>query len=145
MTSSTSRNQKSSAAAAADPTLDEAPDKTVEDSTEAASAPAAADAPAVKDVAVEPAADSTAPGVAADPEAPAEERDPRKVKVVLAHPIDKPDDLRRLGLAEKEGGYKPHDEIWVFRSLAQMLITAGYAQVDPEDKKAVEAALTPSA
>lgn len=122
MTSTTGRTQKTDAALASDP-----------------AAPAETEALAAGDVAAAPAVDSAAP--AAAPAA-----DPNMVTIKLANPIDKISDIQRLGLDETRlGGYNVHDEITVSLDNARTLITAGYAQVDPEDQKAVDAALTPSA
>lgn len=123
MTSSTS--SRKSPAASTDPTLD--------DSTVETPAPAVDSAPAA----------DTVPAIS---EAPAPASDSNKVKIKLAHPLDKKEDLRTLGLAPKEGGYKPLDEIEVTKAGARTLISAGYAAyVDPENAEAVAAALNPSA
>jgi hypothetical protein len=116
------------------------PAETPVEDTKAADAPVAEVATEAPAVQVEPAADDAAP--AGGPS----EVDPNKVKIKLANPLDRAEDLRRLGLDEnKVGGYKVHDEILVTRDLARTLITAGYAQVDPEDATAVAAALSPTA
>lgn len=132
MTSSTRKPN----AASTEPTLDST------DAAKVADAPATADAPAVE----APAPVNVEPTVATPAAVEvAVEEDPNLVPIKLAHPLDKEDDLRRLGLEPKEGGYKPHDEIRVTRDNARILISAGYAQVDPEDKAAVAAALNPTA
>jgi hypothetical protein len=100
--------------------------------------PAEAEARTAGDVAVEPATDQVPPAAADD-----EDRK-GKVAVKLAHPLDKVEDLRRLRLDdEKEGGYRVGDEVWLSPDDARTLITAGYAQTDPENKAAVEAVLAP--
>lgn len=64
-----------------------------------------------------------------------------KVPIKLANPIDQDEHMRRLRLPVKEGGYNVHEVVWVTPDDARALITAGLAQVDPEDKAAVRAAL----
>lgn len=138
MTSST----RKPTAASTEPTLD-----STDDTAKVADAPATADAPTADAPAVDAPAPVNVEPTVATPAAVevAVEEDPNLVSIKLAHPLDKEDDLRRLGLEPKEGGYKPHDEIRVTRDNARMLISAGYAQVDPEDKAAVAAALNPTA
>lgn len=133
MTSSTS--SRKSSAASAEPTLDES----TTDPT---------DAPSLAESATVP-AETEAPAAAAETEAPAPVQDDppkNRIEVALAHPLDRESDLTRLRLEPKEGGYKPGDKIWVTRDDARSLINAGYAKgVDPENKAAVEALLTPNA
>jgi len=62
-----------------------------------------------------------------------------KVQISLAHPLND-EDARRLGLPEGQD-YRPGASVIVTADAAQTLISAGYAQVDPEDHKAVKAAL----
>lgn len=141
----TTSSRKNSSASADDQVLVETP---------ATDAPAT-DAPATDVPATDaPAADAPAPveTPAAPPVTDTAAPDPDKVTITLAHPVDKPEDLRYLGLAperEVEGkivkGYQVHDKVVVNRAAAQSLINAGYAQVDPEDKAAVAAVLNPSA
>lgn len=59
--------------------------------------------------------------------------------VRLAHPLT-PAAAARLGLEEKD--HFVNTEIEVSDDVARSIINAGYAQVDPEDAKQVEAALT---
>lgn len=109
-----------------------------------------ADAPAVETPAPveKPATGDESAPAAVEASAPADapvEADPDKVTIKLAHPLDKPEDLRYLGLQPRESGYNVHDEIQVSKAGASSLINAGYAQVDPEDKAAVNAVLNPEA
>ena len=63
-----------------------------------------------------------------------------EVKITLAHPIDRVEDKRYLGLDE-EGTYNPGDEVTVNKNGARSLIASGYAAVDPEDAVAVAESL----
>lgn len=129
----TTSSKRSSAAAAnpETPATDAAGNATL--AADAPSAPAETEAPATGETAVEPAADETTPATVQDRAG--------RVKVVLAHPLDQPNDLTRLRLDQKDGGYKVGEEVWVLRDDARTLITAGYAQVDPENNEAVAAVL----
>lgn len=111
-------------------------------------APTAADYPedAQPESAADSLPDSTPEALAtrgSEPRGEAEAADAGKVTIRLANPIDNKQDLQRLGLdATREGGYKVHDEVTLHPDLARVLISAGYAQVDPEDTKAVAEALS---
>lgn len=131
-------------------TTDSAADTNAAENAESVDAPVADTLP-TDEASVEPASTEMqvpAPAVApspasADADAPADTPiADGKVTVKLAHPLDKPDDLRRLGLEEKAG---VGDEIRVSSDHARMLINAGYAQTDPEDAAAVAAVLGTSA
>jgi hypothetical protein len=90
-------------------------------------------------------AETEAPMSAADAPAVSAADDPQnagKVPIKLANPIDNPEHMRRLRLVVKEGGYNVHDVVYLTPDDARAVITAGLAQVDPEDKKAVRAAIT---
>jgi hypothetical protein len=141
MTTNSRKNTSTSATAV---TPDSAADK-------AADSAAVADTLPTDDAAVEPAStelqtptpDAVAPAPAAPaaPEPAAVVDAPANdglVSVLLAHPLDKPEDLRRLGLKEKAG---VGGEIRISPDHARMLINAGYAQTDPEDQEAVAAVL----
>lgn len=104
----------------------------------------AADTQAATDAPSSTLAEPAAAGMTSEADAPAataEEDRTGKVPIKLANPIDNPEHQRRLRLTVKEGGYQVHDVIWVTPDDASALITAGLAQVDPEDKAAVSAAL----
>lgn len=112
----------------------------VDDSTPATDAPAVetpapVEKPATGDESAPPAVTASAPA-----EVPAAV-DPNKVTIKLAHPLTRIDDLRHLGLPERDGGYTVNDEVQVTKAGARTLINAGYAQVDPENTAAVEAVL----
>jgi hypothetical protein len=97
----------------------------------------AADAPAAPAETEALATGDTTPAVDAAPE---QDRTGR-VKIVLAHPLDRERDITRLRLDQKDGGYKVGEDVWVLPADAKTLIAAGYAQVDPEDNAAVAAVL----
>lgn len=142
----TTNRKTTPAAAAAEPTLDDVKvdDTNTESAEETTAVPAVAESTPPLDSNTTVAAPADAPA-AAPSDAAQEQDDPRKVTIRLAHPLDRDQDLQYLGLPPKEGGYKVHDEIRVSRSAAQSIINAGYAQVDPENKKAVAAVLNPGA
>jgi hypothetical protein len=90
----------------------------------------------------------SAEGLMTEADAPAQSADIEqeedrtgKVPIKLANPIENPEHQRRLRLTEKPGGYNVHDVVWVTPDDARALITAGLAQVDPEDRTAVLAAI----
>lgn len=62
------------------------------------------------------------------------------VEVALAHPLNERD-LERLGLPKKAKTY-PGTIVSVYKQHAKTLITAGYAQVDSEDPKAIKRVLS---
>lgn len=135
----TSNKRSGAASAASEPTLDTAED--VQDTT--VETPAPVEAP----VADTPPAAEPPAATQVGEEAPAPVAPPASnlVKVKLAHPLDKEADLLHLGLKPKEGGYKVHDEVEVTKAAARTMISAGYAQVDPENKEAVNAVLNQTA
>lgn len=61
------------------------------------------------------------------------------VAIVLAHPLNKKD-KQRLGIAE-DARCEVNTTVKVLHDHARTLISAGYAQVDPEDHEAVKRAL----
>jgi hypothetical protein len=88
--------------------------------------------------------DAEAPMSEADAPAVSAADDPankNKVPITLAHPITNEEHQRRLRLDVKPGGYQVHDVIWLTRDDARAVIKSGLAQVDPENKDAVRAAL----
>lgn len=128
---------------AADATATEAPTEAVDATAVDATNVEASDADA-RSTLVEPSAE----GLMTEADAPAQSADTEqdedrtgKVPIKLANPIENPEHQRRLRLKEKDGGYNVHDVVWVTPDDARALITAGLAQVDPEDRTAVLAAI----
>jgi hypothetical protein len=121
-----------------------ATDKPAADKTRSTAAPAEAEAPQPGDTATAPPQGTGSvvdqPRTAEDAPRAADPGD--TVTVTLAHPLSNIEHLRRLGLdTDKENGYEAGEDITVRREDARSLITAGYAQVDPEDTDAVNRAL----
>lgn len=63
-----------------------------------------------------------------------------RTRVKLAHPLND-QDVVRLGLDPQKAPYRVNDVVEVRRDDARALIGAGLVQVDPEDVRAVGAAL----
>ena len=64
-----------------------------------------------------------------------------KVQIALAHPITQPHHKRALGL-DVDKKYRQGDVVEVTVPAATSLIAAGAAQVDPENREQVKAALS---
>ena len=115
------------------------------------SAPAEMDVPAAdpEPVAAAPAAVALAtPEPEALTEAQAKFREGR-VPIVLAHPVSGIESYRRLRLdsdpdrPDEKIGYPVGATVFLTQEDARAVIMSGYAQIDPEDKAAVRAALRP--
>jgi hypothetical protein len=86
--------------------------------------------------------ESDAPAKSADEQA-AEVAD-GKVTVVLAHPLDDEQTLRRLRIDPAEGPFRVGDPVRMYPAEAQAVINAGYAQVNPKDQDAVREIIRPT-
>lgn len=145
MTTSNRTKAGTTASTADDTSSVDAPVETEAPISADTSSPASLDAPV--DV---PAAE--APAVpAAEEEAPATAEQAKfqrgRVPITLAHPISRIENYRRLRLdsdpdrPDPAVGYPVGAVVWLVPEDAHAVIKAGYAQVDPEDKAAVRAAV----
>lgn len=144
----TASNRTKAASAASTPT-DADPGSQVETEAPMAgdtSSPALLDAPASEPQSAPAAAEEPA-AAEAEPALTDKQQAFRKgrVPIVLAHPLDGIDNFRRLRLDtdpdQPENGYTVGSTVWLVPDDARAVINAGYAQVDPEDKDAVRAAV----
>jgi hypothetical protein len=115
--------------------------------TEDTAAPAPAIAPAGGDTVTAAPLDGSpaATAAAATTDAAAAPVNDNRVPIMLAHPVDTIETMRRLRIEPKADGtpYAVGETIRLYRDEARALINCGYAQVDPEDPNAVRRALFP--